>query len=117
MSYPDTQRYRLGGNYLLLPVNAPKTPYRPGEYDGTMNFMIRNSPINYYPSRYSKANVSKSDINGLDNTPFQDGVTRVRSNLPKTDNFSQAGARYRWFNEARKQRFITRVGTALMDVK
>ena len=48
-SHPDTQRYRLGGNYLLLPVNAPKAPYRPGEYDGVMNFMIRSDSINYYP--------------------------------------------------------------------
>lgn len=28
LSYGDAQKYRLGVNYLQLPVNAPKCPYR-----------------------------------------------------------------------------------------
>ena len=73
--------------------------------------------IIWLPSRFSKAKEARSDINGLDNTAFPDGVQRVRANLPIDDNFAQAGARYRWFDRARKDRFIQRVGSALLDPK
>jgi len=35
-SYPDTQRHRLGPNYHLLPVNAPKCPISSYQRDGAM---------------------------------------------------------------------------------
>ena len=35
-SYSDTQRHRLGPNYLMLPVNAPKCPYHNNHHDGYM---------------------------------------------------------------------------------
>ncbi len=50
-SYPDTQRYRLGGNYLMLPVNAPRNSHFNNMHNGRMNFMKRTSPVNYHPSR------------------------------------------------------------------
>ena len=50
-SYPDTQRYRLGGNYLMLPVNAPRNNHFNNMHNGRMNFMQRTSAVNYHPSR------------------------------------------------------------------
>ena len=44
-SYGDTQRYRLGANYLLLPVNAPRTPYHNNHHDGAMNFTHRTEEV------------------------------------------------------------------------
>lgn len=35
-SYGDTQRYRLGSNFNLIPVNAPKCPYHNYHRDGAM---------------------------------------------------------------------------------
>jgi catalase len=35
-SYGDTQRYRLGVNYPLIPVNAPKCPFHSYHRDGAM---------------------------------------------------------------------------------
>ncbi|MBL2417169.1 catalase, partial [Klebsiella pneumoniae] len=32
-AYSDTQRYRLGVNYLQLPVNAPKCAHHNNHYD------------------------------------------------------------------------------------
>lgn len=49
--YPDTQRYRIGGNYLMLPVNAPRCPFINHHYDGVMNFNVPPGAINYFPSR------------------------------------------------------------------
>lgn len=44
-SYPDTQRHRLGPNYLLLPANAPKSAYHNNHHDGFMNFTHRDEEV------------------------------------------------------------------------
>lgn len=51
-SYPDTQRHRLGPNYLLLPVNAPKCAYHNNHHEGSMNTTFRDEEVNYFPSRW-----------------------------------------------------------------
>jgi catalase len=42
---------RLGPNYLLLPVNAPKNAHHNNHHEGFMNFMHRDEEVNYFPSR------------------------------------------------------------------
>lgn len=37
-SYADTQRHRLGANYLQLPVNRPQVPVNNNQRDGTMQY-------------------------------------------------------------------------------
>jgi catalase len=54
-SYSDTQRYRVGPNYLQLPVNAPKNAkVATNQRDGQMTFHQdhggQNPHINYEPS-------------------------------------------------------------------
>ena len=54
-SYSDTQRYRVGANYLQLPVNAPKAPVRTNQHRGQMDMRNpkesgENPHINYEPS-------------------------------------------------------------------
>lgn len=44
-SYADTQRHRLGPNYLMLPVNAPRCPARNNHHDGLMNFAARDEEV------------------------------------------------------------------------
>ncbi len=44
-SYADTQRHRLGPNYLLLPPNAPKNPHHDNHHDGFMNFLHRDEEV------------------------------------------------------------------------
>lgn len=44
-SYADTQRHRLGPNYLLLPANAPKGPHHNNHHDGFMNFTHRDEEV------------------------------------------------------------------------
>jgi len=44
-SYADTQRHRLGPNYLMLPANAPKSAHHNNHHDGSMNFMIRDEEV------------------------------------------------------------------------
>jgi len=110
-SYPDTQRYRIGGNYLLLPVNAPRCPFQNHNYDGVMNFMNPTSAINYFPSQLN--NIHNAPPYPTNTAPIDGRPTR--GTIPKTDDFKQAGDRYRSFDAARKQRFIARLITTLQD--
>ena len=56
LSYSDTQRYRVGPNYLQLPINAPQVgcPFATNQRDGQMAYYVdqtgKNRHINYEPS-------------------------------------------------------------------
>ncbi|NDV79074.1 catalase [Dysgonomonas sp. 511] len=50
-SYPDTHRHRLGANFDMIPVNAPKTQVRNYQRDGAMNMHSYGAP-NYYPNSF-----------------------------------------------------------------
>ena len=49
-SYADTQRHRLGPNYLLLPANAPKSAHHNNHHEGFMNFMTRDEEVGPSPA-------------------------------------------------------------------
>ncbi|MBC6459583.1 catalase [Actinomadura sp. HBU206391] len=48
-SYPDTHRYRIGPNYLQLPVNRPKSPVHSYNKDGAMRYENPSDPV-YAPN-------------------------------------------------------------------
>ncbi|MDP9847339.1 catalase [Streptosporangium lutulentum] len=48
-SYPDTHRYRIGPNYLQLPINAPLSPVHSYNKDGHMTFNNPADPV-YAPN-------------------------------------------------------------------
>ena len=50
-SYPDTHRYRIGPNYMQLPVNAPKSPVHSYSKDGPMRYQNAGDPV-YAPNSY-----------------------------------------------------------------
>ncbi len=51
-SYPDTHRYRIGTNYLQLPINAPKAEVHSYNKDGAMRYRhAGNQPV-YAPNSY-----------------------------------------------------------------
>ncbi|MFC4908992.1 catalase [Actinomadura gamaensis] len=48
-SYPDAHRYRIGPNYLQLPVNQPKNPVHSYNFDGPMTYRNPSDPV-YAPN-------------------------------------------------------------------
>lgn len=48
-AYSDTHRYRIGPNYLELPVNRPKVEVNTYQFDGPMRHTISSGPV-YYPN-------------------------------------------------------------------
>eukprot|EP00899_Mesostigma_viride_P012603 jgi/Mesvir1/21343/Mv10026-RA.1 len=108
-SYPDTQRHRLGANYLLLPPNAPKCAHHNNHHDGFMNFMHRDEEVNYFPSRFDP-------VKHAEKYPFSPQVisgVRTKAVIEKENNFKQPGERYRAMDPARKARFVGRLADTL----
>jgi catalase len=50
-SYPDTHRYRIGTNYLQLPVNRPKAPVHSYNREGAMRYANPADPT-YAPNSF-----------------------------------------------------------------
>ena len=96
-SYSDTQRYRVGPNYLQLPVNQAKNAnVATNQRDGQMAYYVdqtgTNPSVNYEPSitgGLSEAPKPQHDEQG----PVIEGrLTRKR--IPRTNDYQQAGERY-----------------------
>ncbi|KAL4522703.1 hypothetical protein Ndes2526A_g00942 [Nannochloris sp. 'desiccata'] len=109
-SYQDTQRHRLGGNYLMLPWNAPKNAHHNNHHDGFMNFMHRDEEVNYFPSRFDPARHAERFP-----TPARPlAGRRERAVIAKENNFQQPGERFRSFDPARQERFVNRIVNDLL---
>lgn len=51
-AYQDAQRYRLGANFIQLPVNRPKNSFNPLRRDGAANSQGLGGSAPYYPSSF-----------------------------------------------------------------
>ncbi|MDR6225124.1 catalase [Desmospora profundinema] len=112
-SYPDTQRHRIGPNYLDLPINCPYAPVRNNTRDGNMQYHTDISPINYEPNRHE--GTPREDSTYLESeTPLEGAAGRQK--IFKTDDFSQAGERYRAFSEEERANLIKNLTNDLKQV-
>lgn len=95
-SYSDTQRYRVGPNYLQLPVNQAKNvDVRTNQRDGMMAYHVdgagENPHVNYEPS--ITGGLREAPSPGQEVGPVITGrLTRRR--IPRTNDYKQAGQRY-----------------------
>ena len=98
-SYSDTQRHRIGTNYLQLPINRPKKHVATNQRDGQMAYHVdgveagEDPHVNYEPSSRT-ASLREAPKAGKDHTPFVSGNV-VRQAIGRQNNYGQAGARYR----------------------
>lgn len=107
-SYSDTQRYRLGGNYLQLPINAAKKRVATNQEGGMMRYEIdgkgkRNPHINYEPSILD--GLEEAEQLGKEHTPYVEG-NLVRESIDRTSNTKQAGETYRRFEDWERDELI-----------
>ena len=108
LSYSDTQRYRVGPNYLQLPINAPKVKAVTNQRDGQMTFHVdqaegANPHVNYEPSVLG--GLKEAAPAGKDHTPYAAG-NQVREVTPRQDPFTQAGAQYRAFEDWERDELV-----------
>ncbi|WP_156854139.1 catalase [Oceanobacillus sp. AG] len=107
-SYSDTQRYRVGANYLQLPINAAKRRVATNQEGGLMRYDNDKGPkqnlhVNYEPS--SLGGLEEAEQTGKEYTPFVEGNI-VRESIDRDDNTKQAGETYRKFEQWEKDELI-----------
>ena len=112
-SYADTQRHRIGANYLMLPVNRPYKEIDNNNQDGAMNFGRSRGDVNYEPSRRAGG---RADDKGYETTK-PDASRVVQRPIAKTQNFKQAGELYRTFTENERANLIKNMSGDLLKVK
>src|SRR5690554_5213304 len=100
-SYSDTQRYRVGANYLQLPINAAKKRVAMNQEGGFMRYEnddggARNPHINYEPSILG--GLKEAEQLGEEHKPYVEGHL-VRESIDRDDNTKQAGQTYREFED------------------
>jgi catalase len=112
-SYSDTQRYRVGTNYLQLPVNAPVNPPATNLRDGEMTYHVDrsgNPHVNYEPS--STGGLAESPAPGPAYEPMISGpLTRAR--IERESNYLQAGERYRTMPDWEREDLVLNLTTLL----
>ncbi|MDQ6862053.1 MAG: catalase, partial [Verrucomicrobiota bacterium] len=115
LSYSDTQRHRVGTNYLQLPINAPKKPATTNQRDGQMTHHVDLAPganphVNYEPSILG--GLKEAAPAGKDHTPYVEGRI-VREKIERENNFGQAGERYRAFEDWERDELIANLVSGL----
>jgi catalase len=96
-AYSDTQRFRVGANYLQLPINQPKVAVITNQRDGQMAPYVDeggNPHVNYEPS--SEQSVAEAPRQyASDHHPFVQGPV-MRHGITRTQqDYAAAGERYR----------------------
>ena len=117
-SYSDTQRYRVGTNYLQLPINAPKSHVATNQRGGQMSYKVdlaegQNPHVNYEPS--SLGGLKEAPKRGKDYEP-QYNARLVRQKIDRTNDFKQAGETYRNFEDWERDELILNLVNTLKPV-
>ena len=110
LSYSDTQRYRVGPNYLQLPINRPKAPVATNQRDGQMTYYVDAGPnkhVNYEPSRLG--GLKESAPLGKPHEPHYD-TNLTRATIDRQNNFAQAGQTYRDFEPWERDELVNNIG-------
>jgi catalase len=115
-SYSDTQRYRVGTNYLQLPINRPKKHVATNQRDGQMAYYVdgveagENPHVNYEPS--SRGGLQEAPRAGKEHTPYVEGAV-VRRKISRTNDYQQAGERYRTMEDWERDELVSNLSGAL----
>ncbi|WP_166239613.1 catalase [Paenibacillus turpanensis] len=114
-SYSDTQRYRVGSNYLQLPINAPKKHVATNQRDGQMEYRVDMAPgqnphVNYEPS--TLGGLKEATPSGKEHEPHYD-ANLVRQKIERTNDFKQAGETYRAFQDWEREELVSNLTGAL----
>lgn len=114
-SYSDTQRYRVGTNYLQLPINAAKTHVATNQTGGQMQARPergrgQNPHVNYEPS--SLGGLREAPKTGEPHEPHYD-ADLVRKKIARANDFKQAGRTYREFEDWERDELVANLSGAL----
>src|ERR1700712_574968 len=116
-SYSDTQRYRVGPNYLQLPVNQAKgAAVATGQRDGQMAYSVdlapgQNPHVNYEPSIIGGVQEAAKPAHDEQGPEYVGRLTRAR--IPRRNDYKQAGERYQVSEQWEKDDLVFNLVDAL----
>ncbi|HJU39331.1 MAG TPA: catalase [Tahibacter sp.] len=115
-SYGDTQRYRLGVNHGLLPVNKPRCPFHSAHRDGAMRLDDNGgSEPNYQPNGRG----GPSDNAAYAEPPLHEafgGTVARYDHRDDADYYSQPGALYRVMTPAQRDALVGNIARHIASV-
>lgn len=111
-AYADAHRYRLGGNYGLLPVNKPHAaPVHSYQRDGAMRFDGNGGGApNYQPNSFGGP---------VDNPRYSEPALRIQGDADRydhrigNDDYTQAGDLFRLMDDAARERLMDNIAGSL----
>lgn len=113
-SYADAQRYRIGTNYHLLPVNRARSEVNTYNVAGHMNFdTYKNGPAYYEPNSYVDA--PKEHREYLEPNLALEGDAQRHAPLDQ-DHFSQPRALFNLMNDNQKQQLFNNIASSMHEV-
>ncbi|MFN2464214.1 MAG: catalase [Candidatus Dormibacteria bacterium] len=115
-SYSDTQRYRVGPNYLQLQVNQPRAAeVRTNQRDGQMAYDVdgggSNPHVNYEPSITGGLREDAGPGHDEQGPVITGRLTRKR--ILRTNDYAQAGHRYQLSEQWEKDDLVANLTTLL----
>jgi catalase len=113
-SYADTQRYRLGANYLQLPINRSIVPVNNNQRDGAMQSGEFSGPVNYEPNSLGGGMPKEAPVGSSRVYQMEGEVTRQKISI--TNDFAQAGERYRSLSKIDQEHLVDNLITDLMHI-
>jgi catalase len=117
-SYSDTQRYRVGPNYLQLPVNQAKSAkVATNQSGGQMSFYRdlapgQNPHVNYEPSIHDGLSESARET---PNNPPEITGRLTRSVIERRNDYVQARGRFCTMMDWERDDLVNNMGTLLGD--
>ncbi|PRY49756.1 catalase [Geodermatophilus tzadiensis] len=124
-SYSDTQRYRVGPNYLQLPVNSAQgATVHTNQRGGQMSFGVdlgpgQNPHVNYEPSVMGGLREAQYPTHDEQGPEITGRLTRKR--IPRTNDYTQAGQRYQlmdqWEKDDLVENLVDNVSEAVREVQ
>jgi catalase len=110
-SYADTQRYRVGPNYLQLPVNRPLVPVNNDQQDGAMQHAPNGGPVNYEPNTLGGGNPKEAQPIATARAYVEGEIDRRKISLK--NDFAQAGERYRALSKTDQDHLVGNIVDSL----
>jgi catalase len=118
-SYSDTQRYRVGPNYLQLPVNQAKNAkVSTNQRDGQMAYFVdgagENKHVNYEPSVQGGLTEADGPVHDEVGPVISGRLTRKR--IARTNDYKQAAERWILSEDWEKDDMVANLGGDLATV-
>jgi len=114
-AYPDAQRYRVGSNFEMLPINRPLNEVNNTHKDGNMNFtpLDQVPHISYEPNSFDGA-IADSKYNEPALSIDGDAARYDRS--IKNDHFYQSRDLFNLMDASQKQQLFSNIAGAMDGV-